>query len=459
MSARILVVDDNPVNVKLLSARLTHDYYVIITASNGVEAVEKAKSEQPDLILLDVMMPEMDGFEACRRIKTSLETKHIPIIMVTALSDTKDRISGLEAGADDFLTKPINEIALMARVRSLLRLKMTMDEWRMREGTAATFSAAEDGFPSKQAGEIQGASVLLVEKGSTDKALVVSTLSPAGITVDLASDINVALEEAKKGKHDLLLSGIGRSGMDGLRLCSELRASSATRSLPLLLLAEEDELPLVARGLDLGASDYILRPVEPHELLARTWTQIRQKRQYDCMKRNYEQSLSLALVDHLTGAFNRRYLDTHLPRMFERCKRSSHRLSILLLDIDHFKSINDEYGHPIGDAALREMAARVSALIRPFDLLARLGGEEFLIVMPDADLETAKMVAERLRSSLSASPIAASDDGKPITATASIGIASMTSGKDISAEEMIKRADSALYRAKNSGRNRIEWET
>ena len=127
MSARVLVVDDILPNVKLLEAKLASEYYDVLTATNGMDALEKVASQSPDIVLLDVMMPGMDGFEVCARIKADPSTAHIPVVMVTALTDTADRIKGLEAGADDFLSKPLNDIALMSRVRSLVRLKMTVD--------------------------------------------------------------------------------------------------------------------------------------------------------------------------------------------------------------------------------------------------------------------------------------------------------------------------------------------
>ncbi|MCK5555158.1 MAG: response regulator, partial [Alphaproteobacteria bacterium] len=139
MAARVLVVDDILPNVKLLEAKLSSEYFDVITALSGAEGIQKAETLSPDIILLDVMMPGMDGFEACHRLKSSLITSHIPVVMVTALTDATDRVRGLEAGADDFLSKPVNDVALMARVRSLVRLKMTVDEWRIRENTANQF--------------------------------------------------------------------------------------------------------------------------------------------------------------------------------------------------------------------------------------------------------------------------------------------------------------------------------
>src|SRR5205807_8569631 len=153
MSGRVLVVDDVEANVKLLEAKLSSEYFDVLTASNGHAALQIVDTELPDVILLDVMMPRMDGFEVCRQLKTSRRTADIPVVMVTALSDVASRLRGLEAGADDFLTKPVNDIALFARVRSLVRLKRMMEEWRLREGICGRFAArdtalAEDSGPA-----------------------------------------------------------------------------------------------------------------------------------------------------------------------------------------------------------------------------------------------------------------------------------------------------------------------
>ena len=163
MSARVMVVDDILPNVKLLEAKLASEYYDVITATSGKEALEKIKSSNPDLVLLDVMMPEMDGFQVCQAIKSEPETSHIPVVMVTALTDAEDKVRGLDAGADDFLSKPINDTALMARVRSLVRLKMALDEWRVRENTANQLGVVEESMTSVMEQSVDGATVLVVE--------------------------------------------------------------------------------------------------------------------------------------------------------------------------------------------------------------------------------------------------------------------------------------------------------
>lgn len=225
MSARILVTDDNPLNVKLLSAKLAREYYTVITAENGVQALEKAIAEKPDLILLDVMMPEMDGFEACRQLKANPATQGIPVVMVTALSDVQDRVRGLDAGADDFLTKPINDIALMARVRSCLRLKALMDEWRMREGNS-TMMADIDG-ESLRSGQI-----VLLDDNIHDRDIIRKHILHAGMVchaITAVDEIEPLL--ARERIHVIMLS-LNLMAEDGLRVCANLKANEATRRYP-----------------------------------------------------------------------------------------------------------------------------------------------------------------------------------------------------------------------------------
>src|SRR5258708_18432890 len=160
MTARVLVVDDVELNVKLLEAKLASEYFEVVSTDNGPRALEITEAEPPDIILLDVMMPRMDGFEVCRRLKANPRTADIPVVMVTALSDAADRLRGLEAGADDFLTKPVNDMALFARVRSLVRLKRMMDELRLREEVCGRFGTA-DGSDERSTG-VNAARILLV---------------------------------------------------------------------------------------------------------------------------------------------------------------------------------------------------------------------------------------------------------------------------------------------------------
>src|SRR5271155_2230423 len=176
MSGRVLVVDDVEANVKLLEAKLSSEYFDVLTAYNGPTALEIAETELPDVILLDVMMPRMDGFEVCRQLKANRRTVDVPVVMVTALSDPANRLRGLEAGADDFLTKPVNDIALFARVRSLVRLKRMMEELRLREEICGRFGSQEE-HPD-HAEPIQSAHILLVEQQGFGASRIADTLAP-----------------------------------------------------------------------------------------------------------------------------------------------------------------------------------------------------------------------------------------------------------------------------------------
>jgi two-component system, cell cycle response regulator len=448
MSARVLVVDDVEVNVKVLEAKLSSEYFDVLTASSGAAALDIAGAERPDIVLLDVMMPQMDGFEVCRRLKADTRTADIPVVMVTALSDAADRLRGLEAGADDFLTKPVNDTALFARVRSLVRLKRMMDEWRLREEVCGKF-----GNPSArlEGDELARARILLVEQNRLAATKIEDAL--AAMTLEFTVVPNCAGAQAAIGAGaDLVIASLFVGDGDPLRLVSQLRANEATRQVPILLIAEDGDLPRLAKGLDLGANDYILRPLDRNELIARVRTQIRRKRLQDRLRENYERSLELALTDALTGLYNRRYAMAHLDE-FTRAAAGEKELAVLLFDIDHFKQINDAHGHDAGDAVLAEMAKRTLRDLRSFDLVARYGGEEFLVVMPETTMAVAAQVGDRLRRGLGENPFRL-PDGSEITVTVSVGVASLVDAGD-TPTALLKRADEALYAAKRGGRNQV----
>ncbi len=447
MSARLLVTDDNPLNVKLLSAKLAREYYTVVTAENGVQAVEKAISEKPDLILLDVMMPEMDGFEACRQIKANPLTQGIPVVMVTALSDVQDRVRGLDAGADDFLTKPINDIALMARVRSCLRLKSLMDEWRMREDNSAMMNDIDE--ESLRSGQI-----ILLDDQPHEQDIIRKHIHHAGMichSISKSSEIEPLLERERI--HAIMIN-LNLVGEEGLRVCANLKANEATRYVPIVVYADESELGKIAKALDIGANDYIFKPVDPHELQARLKTQIKHKRTYDRLRLSYEKNMTMAVTDPLTGVHNRHYMEKNLPRLFDRSKANNKPISVVMLDIDFFKKINDSYGHHVGDQVLQELVRRLNASMRFFDLVVRLGGEEFAVIMPETPYAAAMNAGERLRAAVANSPFVINDPKLELNVTMSVGIAGSDEGQETS-EVLFRKADAALYKAKETGRNKV----
>lgn len=456
MTARVLVVDDILPNVKLLEAKLTSEYYDVITATSGPQALERVVNDTPDIVLLDVMMPGMDGFEVCRRIKQNPATAHIPVVMVTALTDSSDRVRGLEAGADDFLSKPVNDVALMARVRSLVRLKMTIDEWRARESTATTLGVTGENV-AMMAQQVENANILLVEDQAFEAQKCQQALSKDQHKVFSVTSGMAALERASVTDCDLIVVSLNLEKEDGLRLCSHLRSNDRTRSVPILMVGQEEDLPKIARGLEMGANDYILRPLDRNELVARIRTQIRRKRFQERLKANYEVSLSMALTDTLTGLYNRRYLNVHLEKLLKTEGDQRKPIAVLMFDLDRFKSINDNYGHAVGDEVLKTFADRLKTRMRGFDLLARTGGEEFVAVLVDVSPEKANFIAERLRRAIGRRPMPVNTPEGQLTVTTSLGGAYI--GTDhVTVDEALQRADDQLYKAKEGGRDAVFME-
>ena len=222
------------------------------------------------------------------------------------------------------------------------------------------------------------------------------------------------------------------------------------------MIVEEGDTERLVRALDMGVNDYLMRPVERNELLARCRSQLRRKRYQDQLKDNFQRSLEMAVTDSLTGLYNRRYMTNHLATLVDEGAHGGKSLALMILDIDFFKAVNDTYGHAAGDEILKEFANRLSTNVRGIDLACRLGGEEFVIVMPDTDADTAMTIAERLRMRI-AERAFQTDTEQMIDVTVSIGLAVAHWPND-DAEALLQRADQALYRAKREGRNRVNAE-
>lgn len=451
MGARVLVVDDIPANVKLLEARLSAEYFDVLTAHSGMEALEVCANDRVDVVLLDVMMPGIDGFEVCRRLKHSPATRHIPVVMVTALDQPSDKIQGLESGADDFLTKPVNEIALITRVKNLARLKTLNDEMMMRAATDRQLGLSENSDLDRALSGDFGR-VLVVEDHARTAQSVVRPLAQFHETVVEAS-MDQALERLSVEQFDLVLVSLSLKTGDGLNLCSKLRRTETTRHLPIIVLIDQGSDARLLHGLDAGVNDYLTRPVESHELLARAKTQIKRKRHTDYLRNRLQRSAELAIADGLTGLYNRRYLDSHLSTLIDDASSGNRQLSVMMVDIDSFKTVNDRYGHRTGDSVLVEFAKRLRRNVRGVNLTCRLSGESFLVVLPDVPMERASQIAERLRAQIAAEPFLGPSSER-IRLTSSVGIAKLNGAQD-NGDALVKRAHLALANANRGGRNRV----
>ncbi len=451
MSARVLVVDDIEANRKLLHAKLSNEYFHVITAVDGQEAVERARAEEPDVILMDVMMPRLDGVEACRQLKFDPRTEHIPIVLVTALNEREDRLRGLGAGADDFLTKPVNDLHLLSRVRALTKYKLVADELRKREASGRRFGVIAATAASRSS---EPARILVVDENERQAKRICRYLEGLHRPMSLGEANQIGLASSMV---DVLIVSLANEKLDGLRLTAYLRSLESTRDLPILVVADSDDEKKAVRALDLGASDILIKPLDSEELNARVKTQVRKKRYLDALRSRLDQSMELAVTDQLTGLHNRRYMRAQLEQFVKRASMGGPPVSLLIADIDHFKKINDIHGHAAGDDVLREFGRRLRENVRPTDLACRYGGEEFVIIMPDAAPDLALAAGERIRQIVAQAPFVISH-GDQLRVTMSGGVATTLPPHD-TPDDLLKRADEALYRAKGNGRNCIELET
>ena len=451
MTARVLVVDDIPANVKLLEARLSAEYFDVVTAVNGADALAICERAECDVVLLDVMMPDMDGFEVCRRLKSNPATHHVPVIMVTALDQPSDRVKGLQAGADDFLTKPVSDVALIARVRSLTRLKMMTDELRMRAVTSRDIGIES---PEREAVADTG-----LAGQDPDRR------RPAGF--GRAAPRHAAGRAYGRYRDRSERSAVPRRRRQlrpGHRLARarEFRRPAAVQPGALARAHAQRRDPGDRRRREQHAPGARARdrrqrlPDAPDRQERADGARAHadpKKRYTERLRDNVQASIEMAITDALTGLFNRRYMETHVGTLVEQATSRGKPLTVLVLDIDYFKSINDSWGHDAGDDVLREFAVRIRKSIRGIDLACRYGGEEFVVVMPETDMAVATMVAERLRRRIATEPFPIQQGAKSIEVTISIGIAALERDED--AAKVFKRADQALYRAKRDGRNRV----
>ncbi len=448
MTATVLVVDDLEQNVKLLEAKLLAEYYTVLTATNGSDALTLLKNNKIDIVLLDVMMPGMDGFETCKKIKTNPETMHIPVVIVTALSEIEDRIKGLEAGADEFLTKPINDTALFARVSSLSRMKTVIDELKLRNNINAELGGStveiKDHFADTK--------ILLLDDDVIQSKHIRKNLTELSQQIKTVSSPD-EIDTLGSFVPDLVIINCQINVDDPLRVAIMLRSKPDFKNVAIMLLAEEDNLPMVIKAIELGVNDYIMCPPDQSELKARVKTQLRRKQYQDNLRTELEETVDLSTKDGLTGVFNRRYFDIHLKQMVAKAAESKKNICMMMLDMDHFKQVNDTYGHPAGDAVLKTLTATLKSSFRVTDLIARYGGEEFIVLINNVDLEMGTQIAEKIRELIEATPFIIPGQKDPLHKTTSIGLVAYKNGETV--EDFVNRVDKALYEAKETGRNKV----
>lgn len=446
---RVLVIDDQPANVKIIAKRLSVSGYEVLTATNGMDGIRLARESAPDVILLDIMMPEMDGYEVIKRLKQEPETSGVSIVLLTSLDGTEDKVRGLDAGADDFLTKPVNQIELVARIRSLTKLKRLHEE--IRKAGDLTPPLPEDDGKGKTEDK---KSIFIVEDDEMMLAQFKRILDNTGeyrtLTAKNASD---ALDILNKTIPDLILLDIMLPDMNGIELLKKIKEYHPSANIPIIIISAIADIETKVKGIESGADDYLVKPVDRFEMLARIRANLRKSEAQRRLKSNLEIAAQQAITDPLTGLYNRQYLKNALERELSHARRYKRPFSMLILDIDHFKDVNDTFGHLAGDGVLREIAGILKDNVRASDVAARYGGEEFVVVLTDTDIRGAVTAAEHLRETVAQHGFAGVD-GRQITI--SIGCTEFQSD-DADMDAVIKKADNALYRAKAEGRNRVKY--
>ncbi|MFQ6548697.1 diguanylate cyclase [Aestuariibius sp. 2305UL40-4] len=450
MSGKILVVDDIATNRIVLKVKLTASLYDIIPCLDMAEAKRALKSQRPDLIVVNLDLPEGEGLTLCQLVRSNPAMAEIPIVGIVDPGPCQRKLDALRLGVDEVLERPVEEALLLARIRSLLRARDASAELRMREDTQRALGFAEPVTTFRQPSHV----ALVSDRSGVAKAWEVTLVDKRQYY--RASVMTLTEAVAADGIDVFLLDGRGHDRHATLRLLSELQSRTHTRHAATILCISDDDPEFAAMALDLGANDLLIAGFTDTELLLRVDAQARRKAQRDRLRDGVRTGLEAALTDPLTGLHNRRYAMSHLSRMAEDARSLGRDYAVMMIDIDHFKRINDRYGHPVGDAVLVALAARLRKALRPEDMLARIGGEEFVVALPGASQVEACATAERLRKLIAACPIDLPEGGSlPMTTSIGVAMAWTTDTPGSLSEALVGRADEALYRSKADGRNKV----
>lgn len=456
MTGKILLVDESATSRIVMKVHLSSSFPHVSIAATGAEALTIAAREKPDLVLFSDSLPDCSGADLCRQMRRQPELAGATLVALVGVADRSKRSRLLSAGADDIFSRGQPEALLLARLRCLVRARGTEEEMTLRETAGRVFGLSEGDTPF----DLQGEVALVTHRSASalDWHQALTRLSRHNFR---PFPISEALRWFQSGgTADVIAIDVGSSSRKTLlRLIVEVRAHPASRHAEILLVTDNPREPTLADALDHGANAVTTFGFDPREALLRIETLLRRKQIADRMRRRMQAGLRDSVTDALTGLYNRRYAGPYLERVAEDSQRSGRPFALVLADIDHFKVVNDTYGHPAGDAVLMMVSDLLRDNLRARDLVARFGGEEFLIVMPDTGPAEAQIVADRLRRRLAEAPIAVPGREERIQVTVSMGAcvekADPAARSPEIVERMIDRADRALYAAKDAGRNTI----
>ena len=440
---KILIVDDEPLNVKLLAAKLPPDQYDIIKAYNGIEALQKVSEAHPNLILLDIMMPEVNGYEVARRMKENPETRDIPIIMVTALNDREDKIKAFERGAEEFISKPVNSIELQKRIKSTLCLKQYHEQISIRRQSEESFfvSASEE-YTIKDTEIVP--TILIVEDNEKDVKLLQGQLHSQPYRLLFATNGEEALTLIQEEKVDLILQDILLPGMNGFDVCLRIKEMEETNNIQIVLITCLHDLENKVRGTELDVDDYLVKPINGQELRFRITTLLKKKRYLDKLCFIYEKDVASVTIDGLTRLYNYHYFERFITLVVKSALKNNYPVSLILIDIDEQKQHHEILGNFTRDAILRELTKVMRRNIREIDLPTRYGSHEFAIVLPYCLREEAQVIAERIQKSFVLHSLPHEEPIPTNYISLRTGVASIPTDASTT-EELVKSAEQMLH--------------
>jgi two-component system cell cycle response regulator len=445
----------------MLKVQLSAAYYRVVQGERLTGALATAARVQPDLILTAMTLGDGDACALVRALRADEGLASVPVFALAPQNDRAARLRALGAGVDDVLCHPLDDLMLRARIRSLLRSRSLAEELRPRDGEGRLMGMAEP-----MASFAPAARIAVLAPTPATGALWRSRLAPMlpGRLTSAPLDDLQSLIRGTAVPDAFVLGLNGQNTGAGLRLLADLRAHGHTRDAAIIAVPDHPNAGLAADALDLGADDAMPGGFQAEELALRLKQQLQRKRQRESWRDDMRQGLRAALRDPLTGLFNRRYALPHLARTARNASAKKQSFAVMLADLDHFKRINDTHGHLVGDRVLVETATRLRNVLRSDDMLARVGGEEFMVVLPDTEPREANKLAERLRQAIHAEHYKVDGVDRPIAVTTSIGLTVTSPGTipvsgqtDSMAQELMGQADKALYAAKGAGRNQVSW--
>lgn len=450
MQASVLIVDGIVTNRIMLRVQLSAAYYHVVQAERMEGIVALVQRTQPDLIVCAMTLPDGNAVALRQALQADPALAAIPVLAITDQNDRVARMRALAAGLDDVLAQPVDDRMLQSRIRSLLRARSSAQDLGVSGPPSLGFGEGAGLFaaPARVA-VLAGSPVLGRSWTAAMQARGGHRYVLAGAE-GLAGLMTVPVPEA-------FVIRIGPGGeRRGLDLLADLRARPATCHAVLIAVVDPPGAAAAAEALDRGASDVLAEGFNAEELALRLATQLRRKAVDDWLRAEVRTGLREAVIDPMTGLYNRRHALPWLTLTARRAAETRRSFAVMLADLDHFKRINDRHGHPAGDAVLIETARRLGGALRPQDMLARIGGEEFMLVLPETRQGEASSIAARLCREINSRPFAL-DGGKRVAVTISIGVVvgARHGAGAASAETLIAQADQALYTAKGGGRNKI----